>query len=121
MKCAVGDLALVIGGPKENHGKMVTCRVPVTGLVSYEGWRIFIGPVPGWMVDTALMVYGSVSGFSYVPFALDAWLLPIRPERDEDLEETQRRAGYYGQRGITATYASLNDDGRVSIVYTVPE
>lgn len=94
MNCQPGDLALVIHGP--DAGKTVTCvRLVERGEIIptpqgphvVEGWAL-----PMWHVDRPVTCASSAYGHLELPLCRDARLMPIRPERDEDLEETEQTA-----------------------------
>lgn len=99
MNCKPGDMALVIGGPRENLGREVTClelySPGIIPTVTPAGAPAFIeSDEVFWLIDRNL-TYQNWGGETVdVPYAADCYLLPIRPERDEDLEYTQRESDY---------------------------
>ena len=88
MKCAVGDLALVIGGMPENVGKMVTVVRLHTRATSWNGCPVTCRG-PFWEVDRPLLYRRNDGVLTEVPYSSDTYLLPIRPEREESDEEIQ--------------------------------
>ena len=94
MKCSVGDLALVIGGPMDNRGKVVT----IVRLINHS---VFVGGVcahnyglPFWEIDRPL-AYFTDDGITpqSVPYAADENLLPIRPD-DTESDATPERVDF---------------------------
>ena len=86
MKCAVGDMALVIGGMPENVGKMVTIVRLCAGIIVGKECFIHNRSGPFWEIDRPLLYRLTNGSFRAVPYSCDEYLLPIRPERDESDE-----------------------------------
>ena len=104
MNCRPGDLALIVRGPRWNIGKQMTCvrlladGEMVVGDPDIPGASFVhsLGDNPIWEVDRP--VVWTISDGSVViarrelPYCCDNVLLPIRPERDEELEREEEIA-----------------------------
>lgn len=93
MNCKPGDLALVVGPDGDpDVGRMVTClRLYRVGEKYRHDNRPYRAGVNFWVVDRELH-WRKDGVLRMLPFCPDAHLMPIRPEGDEDLEETERIA-----------------------------
>jgi hypothetical protein len=91
MRCRVGDLALVIRDT--DAGKVVTCvALADESERSKLGMGDHNGPV--WRIDRDCMWADHSRGGLEIPlpYCPDSALMPIRPEPDEEHEETTRGA-----------------------------
>jgi hypothetical protein len=100
VNCKPGDLALIIGGLKENVGKMVRCiRLIEHGeIVQTRAGKHRINDTahPTWAVDrlirNMLTKDNVLVGYTEAPVAFDRYLMPIRPPPDgEPSEESEKR------------------------------
>lgn len=81
MNCKPGDMALVVKSEHGNIGKVVTCIRLATPDESF----LFASSLhPYWLTDRGLVHVRSFSGErAILPFAPDAYLMPINPLNDE--------------------------------------
>jgi hypothetical protein len=98
MNCKPGDVAYVVGSPNgRNFGRVVSIvRHASTEEVVRALQDIGIDAVPGrrppvmWFVDPPLIAKSAVTGKeAEMPYAIDAYLRPIRPNgiTDEEVRE----------------------------------
>lgn len=89
-RCAVGDLALVIGPPRALEvGHAVTCVCLHTQEVHIphrSGRTLRIAALPLWFIDRPVTWTSANCGDILLPYYPDRWLMPIRPE-PETLED----------------------------------
>jgi hypothetical protein len=90
MNCCPGDLALVVGGSRENLGKVVQClrlidgREPIACSLGVRACDCEHGEV--WVIDRELKCWTKDGQKAHAPVAWDKFLMPIRPEPDEILD-----------------------------------
>jgi hypothetical protein len=90
MNCQPGDMALVIGPDGDpDVGRMVTCiRLYRVDEVYWHDNRRYRAGIDFWVVDRELH-WRKDGVLRMLPFCPDQHLVPIRPERDRDLERVQ--------------------------------
>lgn len=93
MNCKPGEMAMIIRG--KNAGTVLTClELLVDGCtMPHAGGAVHIANLePLWRVDRKLPWRSNIGTRALWPLCPDRILMPIRPQRDEDLEETERIA-----------------------------
>jgi hypothetical protein len=96
-------MALVVGGPRENLGRQVSCvrLLSSSDLIPEQGRaEIFVHPDPAdpepiWLVSEPLLfaiATGTWGRCALVPVCPDVWLMPIRPEPEDQHIPAAREA-----------------------------
>ena len=90
MRCRIGDLAIVIRGPKQNLGREVTVVRLCEHVVYSGGVFVHHGGAPFWELDRTLSYPASDGTAVEVPYSTDEALMPIRPDGTESDETPDR-------------------------------
>jgi hypothetical protein len=83
MNCKPGDLAVFVRSDAGNEGRIIECvRLATRTELIRGGFITRFGPV--WVTREPLIATSGI----YLPFAIDAYLRPIRDPGDDAQDET---------------------------------
>lgn len=91
MNCKQGDLAIVVGG-KRNQGKIVRCLQIWTDPHRDSDGRVFRSPaqIPRWVTDPPLRsVYANSGRPTHLCTIADVYLRPLRGDLEDETTDTR--------------------------------
>jgi hypothetical protein len=81
LNCKVGDMAVVMGCPNDNSGRVVSCLEYLGNNPIVDGWIITGQTI--WRVDRRMNTWSNVADGrvkDHAPFISDEYLMPLYPD-----------------------------------------